>query len=386
MGRHMPPTPRTRTTPSPLAVKIIAACLLVAVLWWGRPLLAPLCLAGFVALTLNPLVARFSRAVPRSLSAAVVVLSLVGIVGATAYSLSDEVTRAVDGLPSAARQLRQTLQQSARGGALTSIDRAIGEVERLWGASTAQAPAGTMDLRGTLLQMAGRSGSVMTQSVALIFLIYFLLASGDELKLKLVRISGQRLSSRRITLQAIDQVISRIGQFVVYLLASGLIVGVATWGAFAWMGIAYASLWGLAAGLLNSVPYLGPTFIMAGSFVAALVQFQSPGAALAASGASLAITSVEGLVLSPLLFGHAARIHPVAIFVSIMFWSWLWGPIGTFLAVPLITAIKTVVDLLPEAANASVMLALGDDRKNGDARKAPAVTDTAQAPAAPAED
>src|SRR5690606_13707884 len=110
-----------------------------------------------------------------------------------------------------------------------------------------------------------------------VFLIFFLLASGEELKLKLVRVSGDRLSSKRITLQAIEQVISRIGRFVVYLLGSGLIVGLATWAAFSWMGIAYASLWGLAAGLLNSVPYLGPTFVMVGSFVAALVQFQSPG-------------------------------------------------------------------------------------------------------------
>src|SRR5690606_3638825 len=105
----------------------------LAVLWWGQPLLAPLCLAGFVALTLNPLVTRLARSLPRSLTAALVVCTLVGVVGGSAYSLSDEVAEAVEGLPSAARQLRQTLQRSARGGLLTSIDRAIGEVERLWG-------------------------------------------------------------------------------------------------------------------------------------------------------------------------------------------------------------------------------------------------------------
>lgn len=375
---------RTYTPPTPFTVKLIAVCLLLAVLWWGRPFLAPLCLAGFVALTLNPLVTRLSRALPRSLAAALVVFSLVGIVGGATYTMSDEIAEAVEGLPSAARQLRTTLQASARGGVLTSIDRAIAEVERLWGEPATPSAGGAMDLRRTLLATAGRAGSVMTQAVAMVFLIFFLLASGEELKLKLVRLSGERLSSRRITLQAIDQVVSRIGQFVVYLMGSGLMVGLATWAAFAWMGIAYASLWGLAAGLLNSVPYLGPTFIMVGSFVAALVQFQSPGMALAASGASLAITSIEGLVLAPLLFGSVAQIHPVAIFLSIMFWSWLWGPIGTFLAVPIVTAVKAVVDLLPDAAPASEMLAPADDKKNsgdkknGEARKAETKADGAQ--------
>ncbi len=371
-------SPRTYTPPTPFTVKLIAVCLLLAVLWWGRPFLAPLCLAGFVALTLNPLVTKLSRALPRALAAALVVFSLVGVVGGSTYAMSDEIAEAVEGLPSAARQLRQTLQKSARGGVLTSIDRAIAEVERLWGAPATPSTGGVMDLRRTLLTTAGRAGSVMTQAVAMVFLIFFLLASGEELKLKLVRVSGERLSSRRVTLQAIDQVISRIGQFVVYMMGSGLMVGLATWAAFAWMGIAYASLWGLAAGLLNSVPYLGPTFIMVGSFVAALVQFQSPGMALAASGASLAITSLEGLVLAPLLFGSVAQIHPVAIFLSIMFWSWRWGPIGTFLAVPIVTAVKTIVDLLPDAAPAAEMLAAADDkknpgdRKNGEARNAEA--------------
>lgn len=106
----MSTTPGTPAAPTPLALKMVAVCLLLAVLWWGQPLLAPLCLAGLVALTLNPLVTRLSRWVPRSLAAA-----LVGIVGGSAYSLSDEVAEAVEGLPSAARQLRQTL-------AITSIE------------------------------------------------------------------------------------------------------------------------------------------------------------------------------------------------------------------------------------------------------------------------
>jgi predicted PurR-regulated permease PerM len=84
--------------------------------------------------------------------------------------------------------------------------------------------------------------------------------------------------------------------------------------------------------------------------------------ALAAGGASLAITSIEGMLLSPILFGRLHRIHPVAVFLSIMFWSWLWGPIGTFLAVPITTAIKTVMDYLPAAGKTSELLDDGTTR------------------------
>jgi predicted PurR-regulated permease PerM len=151
--------------------------------------------------------------------------------------------------------------------------------------------------------------------------------------------------------------ITQVTQFVIYLIVSGLLVGFVTFLVFWWLGVAYPTLWGVAAGVLNAIPYLGPAVILIGSTGAALVQFQSWGMAVAVGSASLAITSFEGMVLSTILFGRLARMHPVAVFLSIMFWSWLWGPIGTFLAVPLTTAAKYVVDQLPGEGRTAALLA-----------------------------
>lgn len=352
-----PALPSRHSMPSAVGLfRLLAALVALFALYQGRTLLAPLCLAGFVALALNPVVARLSRLMPRSLAAAVVVAGALAALGGAAYALSDDAARAIEGLPKAARQFRQTLQRSTAGasGPLADIDRAIGELQRLWRSAPSD---GTPDLRRELLAAGTRSLDAGTRAVALVFLVYFLLATGDSLKAKLVRLNGARLERRHITVQAIDEVTAQMARFVVYLVASGTLVGVTTWLAFRWMGLAYPSLWGLAAGVLNAVPYLGPTVVMLGSGLAAAVQFQSLGPAASIAGVSLAITSLEGLVLNPILVGRLARVHPVVVFLSIVFWGWMWGPIGTFLAVPIVTALKAIADLLPEADALSQVLA-----------------------------
>lgn len=101
-----------------------------------------------------------------------------------------------------------------------------------------------------------------------------------------------------------------------------------TWLAFAWMGVRYAGLWGVAAGVLNCIPYFGPTIIMVTSALAALLQFKSLGMVGLVALVSLAITSLEGFLLAPIALGRAASVNSVAVFVSVMFWGWMWGPLG----------------------------------------------------------
>jgi len=344
-------------------MRFLAGAALVGVLWWAGDLLAPLCLAGFVALTLNPLVSRLARWMPRSIAALVAVGLALAILAGGVYVLADDMAGAIEGMPAAVRELRVMVQQNAASanGPLGSLDRAIAEAQRLW-QSTPAPSAAPPDLRTPLLILSGRALGASTQAVTLMFLIYFLLATGESLRLKAIRLSGTRMSQRKITVEVVEQLLTQVSQYAIYLIVSGILVGAATTLVFWWLGVAYAPLWGLAAGVLNAVPYLGPTIVLVASSAAALVQFQSMGMALAAGGASLVITSVEGMLLSPIIFGRLHRIHPVAVFLSIMFWSWLWGPIGTFLAVPLTTAIKTVMDYLPAAGKTAELLDDGTTR------------------------
>ena len=353
----LPEVPTTIT-----AEQIIAFLLLVFALSYAKGLLAPLTLAVLGSLALSPVVRILSRVLPRWLASAVVVLSLTAALGVTGYALSDEVAAFSRRLPSLVREIRTAVQSgSPRQGLVRQLQQAVSELERTAepAATTAATPVTIVepvDVQRGMVTGARTLGGYLGQGVLLLFLIYFLLAAGDMFKLKLVKLSGARLSQKKITLQMIEEINAKIGQFVFYQAWSGLLVGVLTWLAFTWMGVRYAGLWGVAAGVLNTVPYAGPTFILGASAVAALIQFKTPGMVAAVAGASLAITALEGFLLAPMMLGQAARVNAVAVFVAVMFWGWLWGAVGLIIAVPVLMIAKTIADRVDSLSSLSELL------------------------------
>lgn len=360
------------TTPAPAmpamptritAEQVVAGLLLVFAFSYAKGVLAPLTLALLASLALAPPVRLLSRLIPRWVASAVVVLALTSAVGVTAYSLSDEVAAFSRQLPTLVRDVRGAIQSaSPRRGLLRQLQQAVSELER----STESAPPAAatpvtivepVDVQRGLVTWARSIGGYLGQAVMLLFLVYFLLASGDMFKQKLVMISSTRLSQRKITLQMIDEINTQIGRFVFYQAWSGLLVGLLTWLAFSWLGVRYAGLWGVAAGVLNCVPYAGPTFIMGASALAALIQFKTPGMVLVVSGVSLGITGLEGFMLAPMMLGQAARVNSVAVFVAVMFWGWLWGVVGLLIAVPVLMIAKTIADHVESLSGLRALLA-----------------------------
>ncbi len=127
-------------------------------------------------------------------------------------------------------------------------------------------------------------------------------------------------------------------------LATGAAVAVVSWLAFHWVGLGQAAIWGIAAGVVNSIPYVGPLVVTVGVALVAFLQFGTLEMALLVAGIATAVTSLEGFLLTPWLVGRAARMNAVAVFVSLLAWGWLWGGIGLLLAVPLTMAAKVVCD------------------------------------------
>jgi predicted PurR-regulated permease PerM len=213
-----------------------------------------------------------------------------------------------------------------------------------------------VDVQQSMMTGARRVGAFLMEAILLTFLVYFLLASGEFFKNKFVKLSGDRLSQRKVTLQMIDEISGKIGRYVFYMFWSGTLVGVVTWLAFWALGVRYAGLWGVLAGVLNCIPYFGPTVVMGASAIAALVQFKSLAMVGAVAGTSVVITSLEGYLLTPIMLGQAARVNSVAVFVSVMFWGWMWGVLGMLLAVPILMIIKTVADHVESLATLSELL------------------------------
>jgi predicted PurR-regulated permease PerM len=344
------------------APQVIAFLLSLAALRYARGFLAPLMVAILVALALAPPVRQLSRMIPRWLASGIVVLGIGGVAVATTWLLWDDLAVFSRRLPALVRDVRDTVQSaSPRQGLLRQLQQAVSELERA--AAPPKPPEATpvqivqpVDVQRQMMTGARTAGGYLLQAIILLFLVYFLLASGELIKTKLVKLSGDRLSQRKVTLQMIDEMSAKIARFIFYMFWSGAVVGVLTWVAFWSLGMPYAGLWGVAAGVLNCIPYFGPTVIMVASAAAALLHFKSLAMMAAVSGASVVITSLEGFLLMPIFLGQAARVNSVAVFVSVMFWGWLWGALGMLLAVPILMMAKTVADRVESLASFSELL------------------------------
>jgi predicted PurR-regulated permease PerM len=182
----------------------------------------------------------------------------------------------------------------------------------------------------------------------LCFLVYFLLATGDLYKQKLVRLAGPQRRWKRLTLAVLSDIDAAVQRFLLIQVLTCTFVGLASWLAFAAFGLEQAPVWGLAAGVLNVVPYLGAAVVVGGVGIVSFLQFGSATTALAIAAVALAIQALEGAVLTPKLVGRASRMNDVAVFTSLLVWGWLWGFAGVLLAVPLMMVLKAVCDRIED--------------------------------------
>jgi predicted PurR-regulated permease PerM len=186
--------------------------------------------------------------------------------------------------------------------------------------------------------------SFSAQAAVVLFLVYFLLVTDDLFKRKMVKIAGPTLTKKKISVQIMDEINYQISRFLRVQVITSLIVAVATGFALWWFGVDNYVVWGLLAGILNSIPYIGPIVVTGGLSVVTFMQFDDLARTAYVAGTALAITSLEGWLLTPVLMSRASRMNPVAIFIGLLFWSWVWGVWGTILAVPMLMAIKSVCD------------------------------------------
>jgi predicted PurR-regulated permease PerM len=272
------------------------------------------------------------------------------------YGLRSQASAIIEQLPTAARRLRQTLERDrpTAATAIEQVQKAASEIERATSAaSPPPPPSGVQRVQveappiniGDYV-MWGSLGIVaaLGQLVLILFLAYFLLLSGDLYRRKLVKIIGTTLSEKKVTVQILQEIDRQISMFLLVQVFTSTLVAVATWLAFTALGVEQAAVWGVLAGVFNSIPYLGPVLVTGGTSVVALLQFGDLKMAALVGGVALLITSLEGFLLTPWLTSRAARMNAVAIFVGLLFWGWVWNVWGMLLAVPLLMVMKAVCD------------------------------------------
>lgn len=340
-----------------LALGILAAVALVFALDWMQKFFIPLVLGIFLAYTLNPLVAGLERIrMPRVLASSMVMLAVVCALVLGSYSLRGEMQTILAQLPEAASKL-STAFASMRddpGGSLRKMQSAVGAMEKATSQLAGVTPGPrqrtthvVIDTPGFKLgdfMWAGSMGALgfMGQATMVIFLAFFFLAGGDTFKRKLVRLAGPTLSRKKVTITILNDINYSIQKYMFMLLVTNLLLGLLSWIAFNLIGLENAGAWAVAAGMLHVIPYVGPMFTAAATGMAAFMQFDSFSMALLVAGASLAIATLVGTFVTTWMTGRIARMNAAAVFVSLLFWAWLWGIWGMLLGIPIIVIVKVV--------------------------------------------
>ena len=200
----------------------------------------------------------------------------------------------------------------------------------------------TFKLGNFLWQSSMGALGAMGQAAMVVFLVFFLLLGGDTFKRKLVRLTGPSLSKRKITVHILDDINGSIQKYMLMLLTTNLLVALLSWIVFSWIGLENAGAWAALAGLLHIVPYLGPGITAVAAGMAAFMQFESFGMALLVAGASLSIATIVGTFVTTWMTGRIANMNSAAVFISLLFWGWLWGVWGMLLSIPIIVIVKVV--------------------------------------------
>jgi predicted PurR-regulated permease PerM len=184
----------------------------------------------------------------------------------------------------------------------------------------------------------------MGQLVVVIALVYFLLVAGDSFRRTLIRISGDSLTKKKITVQILDQIDLQIQRYLLVQIVSSALLALLAWAAFEWIGLNNALFWACLGGVFHLIPYAGPTAMVVLTALVAYVQFDTVEPVAMIVGITLTLVGVIGLLLVPWLTQQVGRINAVIVFVALLFWGWLWGVWGLLLGVPIVMAIKAVCE------------------------------------------
>ncbi|HJS05418.1 MAG TPA: AI-2E family transporter [Variovorax sp.] len=341
------------------ALVVLSVLAVVFTLHWAKAVFVPLMLSLLLTYALEPLVGLLERwKISRWIGAAVILLGLGGGVGWTGYSLSGSATELLDSLPVAAQKLRLALRADGRTsnpGALDTVQKAAQQLEQAADENSAKVasrrgvarviierpPFNVRDyLWSGTVGLIGAAG----QLTLVAFLTYFALGSGDTFRRKLVKITGPGLQKKRITVHVLDDITKQIERYLLVQILTSAVVGIATGLAFWAVGLENAAVWGILAGVTNLIPYIGSVIMMAAAGLVAFLQFNSIQMALVIGGASLLIHTLVGNLLVPWLTSRTSRMNPVAVFVGVIFWGWLWGIWGLLLGIPIMMVVKAVCD------------------------------------------
>lgn len=351
---------RRPADPRSVALAVVAILALVFALHWARTFCVSLLMGILIAYALNPVVVRMERMrIPRWAASTMVIFVLCGAAVLAAGMLGGQIRAVAEQLPEAARKISAKIARDGEAGTLEKVQAAAREIEKATNQATGTPPPARQGAAVVVEQPGFRVSnflwtnsvavaSFIGQAVIVLFLAFFLLLSGDAFKRKFLHLAGPSLTSRRITLQVMDDINLSIQNFMFTLLATNTLLAILSWIVFTIIGLENPGAWALAAGLLHFIPYAGSAVLAVGIGVSAFMQFGTYGMALVTVASALALAGIVGMVVTTWMSSKLARMNPTAVFVALLFWGWLWGVWGLLLAIPIIVSVKVASELIEQ--------------------------------------
>ena len=337
------------------ALAVLATIAFVFALQWAQRFFIPVIFAIFIAYTLTPVVCWLERIrLPRMVAATIVMVTLIFGLFAVGATLRTEFQSIVQQLPDTTQRLSRALSKirDDQPGAIQRMQAAANEITKATNQATGiksptrAAAAEAPSFRLSELLWAGSLGALgmLGQATMVLFLVFFLLLSGDKFKRKLVKLTGPSLSHKKITVHLLDAMNNSIQNYMFMLLVTNILLALLMWAALRWVGLENAGAWAVAAGLLHVIPYFGPLLITGATGLVAFMQFESLSSAFLVAGCSLAIATVIGTFVTTWMTGRIAKMNAAAVFIALLFWGWLWGFWGLLLGIPIVVVVKVIAE------------------------------------------
>lgn len=323
-------------------------------------LAAPLLVSVLLAYALEPVVLLLMRGrLPRTIAViAVYALLMAGCV-AIGLLARPQIVGFIDALPATAQDLQRSIERargetdpSAGPGAIERLQHAASDLEATIDASSPRPAPGVarvvpvdppFDLRAYLAGASLKAAGASARLFAIALLTLLLLLTGETLKRRLIAIAGPR-AKKKLTYDVINAIDRQIERYLLARVLISAIVASATWLGLWCLGVRQPLVLGLIAGVLNVMPFIGPAAATGLIAVVAFLQFRTIEMTAAAGALAGVIAALEGNLISPWLTSRAGELNTVAVFVSVLFWGWMWDAWGLVLAIPIMVAVKAAAD------------------------------------------
>ena len=306
--------------------------------YFASSLILPLVMAAFFAMLLSPLINRAPlRWLPRGLAALMLVIGLIGSLGAVAVFVAGPAAEWTRNVPFLLREAAPKLKDMIEP--LQEARRASESFDEFTGGDSDDGQR--VVVRPPTTNLLSATPRVLGSVLAVLLLTFAFLVYGDDVLNKMMRLRRTR-AQKRLTADIVQQIQSDLSRYVLTISATSAVLGGVTALYLWYLGVEDPLLWGVLAAALNLTPFVGPLIMAMLLSLVGLSQFDTLGAALLPAAGFLVLHALESNLLTPMVLGRTMRINPLAIILWLLLWGWLWGVVGLLVAVPMLVCLKIV--------------------------------------------